>query len=182
MGALEYEPDGYIAKPVTLEILRTRLNKIIRTKDVYRDINQAIDRKDLVGALEACNRLAVEMPKFARRPIASRENFARCRRFEEARDILKPCWASSGWRGPCWAWRKCTTTWANTKTPANCSRAWPTPIPNTWKRSTTGSPRCWKCRANITPRKGAGNRRLSIRKVGAAPGAAARLAELNKRL
>lgn len=65
MGALEFEPDGYITKPVTLEILRTRLNRIIRTKDVYQDINRAIDRKDINGALEACNRLAVENPKFA---------------------------------------------------------------------------------------------------------------------
>lgn len=65
MGALEYEPDGYITKPVTLEILRTRLNRIIRTKDVYLDINRAIDRKDINGALDACDRLALENPKFA---------------------------------------------------------------------------------------------------------------------
>lgn len=65
MGALENEPDGYIAKPVTLDILRTRLNRIIRTKDVYREINQCIDRRDTNGALEACNRLAVEQPRFA---------------------------------------------------------------------------------------------------------------------
>lgn len=88
MGALEFEPDGYITKPVTLEILRTRLNRIIRTKDVYQDINRAIDRKDINGALEACNRLAVENPKFAlpayriKGKLLLTEN-----RIEEARDI-----------------------------------------------------------------------------------------------
>ena len=88
MGALEFEPDGYITKPVTLEILRTRLNRIIRTKDVYQDINRAIDRKDINGALEACNRLAVENPKFAlpayriKGKLLLNEN-----RIEEARDI-----------------------------------------------------------------------------------------------
>lgn len=88
MGALEYEPDGYITKPVTLEILRTRLNRIIRTKDVYQDINKAIDRKDINGALEACNRLAVENPKFAlpayriKGKLLLNEN-----RIDEARDI-----------------------------------------------------------------------------------------------
>lgn len=90
MGALEYEPDGYIAKPVTLEILRTRLNKIIRTKDVYRDINQAIDRKDLAGALEACNRLAVEMPKFALPAYRIKGKILLdAGRYEEARDIFE---------------------------------------------------------------------------------------------
>ncbi len=90
MGALEYEPDGYIAKPVTLEILRTRLNKIIRTKDVYREINQAIDRKDLVGALEACNRLAVEMPKFALPAYRIKGKIlVDANRFDEARDIFE---------------------------------------------------------------------------------------------
>lgn len=88
MGALEFEPDGYITKPVTLEILRTRLNRIIRTKDVYQDINRAIDRKDINAALEACNRLAVENPKFAlpayriKGKLLLNEN-----RIEEARDI-----------------------------------------------------------------------------------------------
>jgi len=88
MGALEFEPDGYITKPVTLEILRTRLNRIIRTKDVYQEINRAIDRKDINGALEACNRLAVENPKFAlpayriKGKLLLNEN-----RIEEARDI-----------------------------------------------------------------------------------------------
>ena len=88
MGALEYEPDGYITKPVTLEILRTRLNRIIRTKDTYQDINQAIDRQDINAALEACNRLAMENPKFAlsayriKGKLLLGEN-----RIEEARDL-----------------------------------------------------------------------------------------------
>lgn len=90
MGALEYEPDGYITKPVTLEILRTRLNRIIRTKEVYREINRAIDKKDINGALEACNRLALEKPKFAlpayriKGKLLINEN-----RFDEAKDIYE---------------------------------------------------------------------------------------------
>jgi len=88
MGALEYEPDGYIAKPVTLDILRTRLNRIIRTKEVYREINQFIDRKDINGALEACNRLAVERPKFALPAYRIKGKLLlNEERYEEARDI-----------------------------------------------------------------------------------------------
>ena len=65
MGALEAEPDGYIVKPVTLDLLRTRLNRIVRTKDVYKEINKALDRRNIDGALDACNRLAIQKPKFA---------------------------------------------------------------------------------------------------------------------
>ncbi|CBL43651.1 CheY-like response regulator receiver [gamma proteobacterium HdN1] len=90
MGALEFEPDGYITKPVTLDILRTRLNKIIRTKDVYAEINRAIDNKDVTGALEACNRLAVERPRFA---LASYRIKGKVLldvgRLQEARDIFE---------------------------------------------------------------------------------------------
>ncbi|MAA60160.1 MAG: hypothetical protein CSH49_16240 [Alcanivorax sp.] len=88
MGALEFEPDGYITKPVTLEILRTRLNRIIRTKDVYREINRAIDKNDINGALEACNRLAVEKPKFALPAYRIKGKLLLGeKRYEEARDI-----------------------------------------------------------------------------------------------
>ncbi len=88
MGALEYEPDGYITKPVTLEILRTRLNRIIRTKSVYKEINKAIDKNDIDGALEACNRLAVEKPKFALPAYRIKGKLLlNEKRYEEAKDI-----------------------------------------------------------------------------------------------
>lgn len=88
MGALEFEPDGYITKPVTLEILSTRLNRIVRTKEVYSEINRAIDKKDIDGALEACNRLAVEKPKFALPAYRIKGKLLlKEQRFEEAKDI-----------------------------------------------------------------------------------------------
>ncbi|OUS06442.1 hypothetical protein A9Q81_02630 [Gammaproteobacteria bacterium 42_54_T18] len=90
MGALEFEPDGYIAKPVTLELLKTRLVRIIRTKDIYKDINVAMDDENIEDALNACNRLAMERPKFAlpayriKGKILIKEH-----RFEEAKDIYE---------------------------------------------------------------------------------------------
>jgi len=65
MGALEYSPDGYIAKPLTFEDLKTRLERILKTKQVYSEINDATDRCNIEDALEACNRLIIEQPKFA---------------------------------------------------------------------------------------------------------------------
>lgn len=65
MGALEYQPDGYIAKPVTYDELQKRLMKILRRKGIFSDINEAIDQGATEEALENCNRLIVEKPKFA---------------------------------------------------------------------------------------------------------------------
>ncbi|MBL4866037.1 MAG: response regulator [Pseudomonadales bacterium] len=65
MGALEYHPDGYIAKPMTFEDLKTRLDRILKTKLIYYEINRAIDLNSIDGALEACDQLILDQPKFA---------------------------------------------------------------------------------------------------------------------
>ncbi|PCJ45114.1 MAG: hypothetical protein COA99_05565 [Moraxellaceae bacterium] len=90
MGALEFEPDGYIAKPVTLELLKTRLVRIIRTKDIFKEINLALDDKDIEGALNACNRLAMEKPKFALPAYRIKGKILIAEeRFDEAKDIYE---------------------------------------------------------------------------------------------
>ena len=65
MGALEYQPDGYIAKPVTYEELHKRLSATLRRKAIFADINNAIDDGETNEAIEECNKLIVEKPKYA---------------------------------------------------------------------------------------------------------------------
>jgi len=55
MGALEYQPDAYISKPVTKTVLQVRLKKLLEKKDSLREINRALDKKLLGRALELCN-------------------------------------------------------------------------------------------------------------------------------
>lgn len=43
MGALEYDPDGYITKPYTLNMLKERLIRIISIKEELRPVHEAID-------------------------------------------------------------------------------------------------------------------------------------------
>lgn len=43
MGALEYDPDGYITKPYTLNMLKERLIRIISVKEELRAVHEAID-------------------------------------------------------------------------------------------------------------------------------------------
>lgn len=55
MGALEYQPDAYISKPVTKTVLQVRLKKLLEKKDSLRAINSALDKKLLTKALELCD-------------------------------------------------------------------------------------------------------------------------------
>lgn len=54
MGALEYDPDGYITKPYTLNMLKERLVRIITIKEELRLANEAIDQKKYDLAIKRC--------------------------------------------------------------------------------------------------------------------------------
>jgi len=56
MGALEHQPDGYIAKPVTKTVLQVRLKKLLAKKDSLGDINKALDLKQFDRVIELCDR------------------------------------------------------------------------------------------------------------------------------
>ena len=54
MGALEYDPDGYITKPYTLNMLKERLIRIISIKEELRKVNKAIDLQKYDLAIKCC--------------------------------------------------------------------------------------------------------------------------------
>lgn len=54
MGALEYDPDGYITKPYTLNMLKERLIRIITVKEELRLVNEAIDLQKYDLAIKRC--------------------------------------------------------------------------------------------------------------------------------
>lgn len=90
MGALEYEPDGYIAKPITLENLRTRVGRILRNKSVYEDIDKQIDERNYDQAIENCNKLITKKPKFALPTYRIKGNLLlKEKRFDEALELYK---------------------------------------------------------------------------------------------
>lgn len=54
LGALEYQPDDYITKPITQALLRQRLDRVLlRHQDLY-SIKQAMDQRDYVAAEQCC--------------------------------------------------------------------------------------------------------------------------------
>lgn len=55
MGAAEYQPDGYLIKPITEALLLARLNRIWSKKQVFREIDQAYGAKDYLKAAKLCD-------------------------------------------------------------------------------------------------------------------------------
>ena len=61
MGTVEYQPDGYIAKPFNIDLLKQRLTRLLNIKRILSPINSALDIDDYAIAL----RLAQETLKRA---------------------------------------------------------------------------------------------------------------------
>lgn len=63
MGAMEYAPDSYLAKPFTKELFRTRLGKLFARKAHLAAVDKAMTTKDYGAALKELNRLIAAKPK-----------------------------------------------------------------------------------------------------------------------
>ncbi|MBT4963751.1 MAG: response regulator [Francisellaceae bacterium] len=55
MGALEFEPDGYLVKPFNKEMLYQRLVRVIHKKEVLNSIYKKINTKDPSSILKICD-------------------------------------------------------------------------------------------------------------------------------
>jgi tetratricopeptide (TPR) repeat protein len=55
MGAAEYQPDGYLIKPITEGLLLARLNRIWSKKQVFKEIDIAFEAKDYLKAAKLCD-------------------------------------------------------------------------------------------------------------------------------
>jgi tetratricopeptide (TPR) repeat protein len=58
MGAVEYQPDDYLIKPITKEILRSRIEKFIKKKADFEEIDKLIRNKEYIHAIELCDERA----------------------------------------------------------------------------------------------------------------------------
>ena len=65
MGAMEYRPDGYLTKPFTKDLLRTRLEQLTERKGSLKPIEEARRSGDLFKAIRICNQMLVDPPTYA---------------------------------------------------------------------------------------------------------------------
>ncbi|MBJ7536885.1 response regulator [Marinomonas transparens] len=54
MGAVEFQPDGYIAKPFSQALLHRRIISLVENKEKLIGINTALDKKDYQKAIDEC--------------------------------------------------------------------------------------------------------------------------------
>ncbi|ARU58310.1 response regulator receiver [Oleiphilus messinensis] len=64
MGAREYAPDGYIAKPITKAVLQKRLDALIEQREILLPINQEIDKENYPAAITACDQILRQKTKY----------------------------------------------------------------------------------------------------------------------
>ncbi|MBV8467987.1 MAG: tetratricopeptide repeat protein [Burkholderiales bacterium] len=55
MGSLEFQPDAYLLKPVTINLLQDRLEKISKRKQAFGQINTAVLKKNYRRAVQLCD-------------------------------------------------------------------------------------------------------------------------------
>ncbi|WP_111639828.1 response regulator [Marinomonas shanghaiensis] len=62
MGAIEYQPDGYITKPFSQAVLQRRLSKLLETKERLLEVNMALDANDFDKAILTAKRVSKKHP------------------------------------------------------------------------------------------------------------------------
>ncbi len=64
LGALEYQPDGYLTKPFNTAVLRSRLDKILEKKETLLPIYAAAEKNQWEDAIALCDKIMKEFPKY----------------------------------------------------------------------------------------------------------------------
>lgn len=64
LGAREYQPDAYIAKPITRTVLEKRLSHLIRQQQHLKPINKEIDLGNYAKAISLCHQQIEQKTKY----------------------------------------------------------------------------------------------------------------------
>ncbi len=64
MGAAEYLPDAYLAKPINKNVLIARLQKLMQKKQTFLPLSEALDNNDFDKVIASCDILLEKNTKF----------------------------------------------------------------------------------------------------------------------
>jgi len=63
MGAIEFEPDAYLSKPFSKDLIKARLEKVMARKADLREVFDAVDRERLEQAITLLDQKIAQKPK-----------------------------------------------------------------------------------------------------------------------
>jgi DNA-binding response OmpR family regulator len=64
MGALEFQPDDYLAKPFAMDTLQNRLDRWLDRQSALGPINRALDKKEYPAMAKAARELMENKPRY----------------------------------------------------------------------------------------------------------------------
>ncbi|OMH38331.1 tetratricopeptide repeat-containing response regulator [Motiliproteus sp. MSK22-1] len=65
-GALEYQPDDYLTKPFTKEVLQTRLQRLLERNRIFQPVYRAMDKEDIRSAVTLCDKIVEANRRYKR--------------------------------------------------------------------------------------------------------------------
>ncbi|WP_255987744.1 tetratricopeptide repeat protein [Chitinolyticbacter albus] len=104
MGAVEYQPDAYLIKPITTELLLNRLERIAAKKQAFAEIDQAIVNKQFLRAIALCDSKlktdtanAAELQRIKGQLLLNAGDLDAARKqFEQVLTLRELAWARTG--------------------------------------------------------------------------------------
>jgi CheY-like chemotaxis protein/predicted Zn-dependent protease len=89
MGAIEYEPDDYVTKPFTIDVMRQRLTRILTVKELIRPINESIDQQAKQKTLQLCDEYIKQYPRLILRVMRIKgRTLMSMKAYEDALDLF----------------------------------------------------------------------------------------------
>jgi DNA-binding NarL/FixJ family response regulator/thioredoxin-like negative regulator of GroEL len=89
-GAAEFKPDAYMIKPLTATKLAQRIERLLDKQNTFLPVTQQMARKDLAGAIIACDELMIAEPKWVVELMKLKGRMLlQLRRAEEARILFQ---------------------------------------------------------------------------------------------
>ncbi len=90
LGALEYQPDDYMTKPITQSSLRARLDKSLVRHEALYAIKQAIDKKKYEKAVELCEQTMAEEGRYEGQCLNMQaELYQRLEQYDNAKGVYE---------------------------------------------------------------------------------------------
>ncbi|HEY5718631.1 MAG TPA: tetratricopeptide repeat protein [Motiliproteus sp.] len=89
-GALEFQPDDYLTKPVTKEVLQTRLSRLLDRSAAFKDVYLHRDRERVDEAVTLLEQIAAERGRYSGYALKLRaELLLESKRYPQAVDMLQ---------------------------------------------------------------------------------------------